>query len=259
MVLCVIYDGGNVMIIYPTIELLNGSCVSLFRGRLDEPHVWHVSPLDTARRFSDAGATWISVTDFDAVQHDSRNSELIEEIINQAGVSVQLGGGFRSLGQISDWIDRGAGRIIVGTLAVIAPDVVKQAAKMFPDQIVISVDVFRGSVMSDGWRNPSAITPQDFIRVFEKDPIAAIIVSDIDADIEEADDSLALVTELAKIAKAPVIARGLSRTLDDLARLKYVPYVSGAIISRALFDHSIDLDEAMKLAEEIPEETAEFI
>jgi phosphoribosylformimino-5-aminoimidazole carboxamide ribotide isomerase len=247
------------MIIYPTIELLNGSCVSLFRGRLEEPHIWHVNPLEKARSFADAGLDWITITDFDAMTGDDRNSGLIEEIITHAGASVQLGGGFRSLGQITDWIDRGAGRVVVGTLAVLAPDVVKQAAKMYPDQVVISVDVFQGSVMSDGWRNPSAITPQDFVRTFEKDPIAAIIVSDIDANLEEADDSLALVTEIAGIAKAPVIARGLSRSLDDLARLKYVPHVSGAIISRALFDQSIDLLEAVALAAEAPEETAEFI
>jgi phosphoribosylformimino-5-aminoimidazole carboxamide ribotide isomerase len=247
------------MIIYPTIELLNGSCVSLFRGRLEEPHIWHVNPLEKARSFADTGVDWITITDFDALVGDDRNSDLIEEIINQAGATVQLGGGFRSIGQITDWIDRGAGRIVVGTLAVIAPDVVKQAAKMYPDQIVISVDVFKGSVMSDGWRNPSAIIPQDFVRTFEKDPIAAIIVSDIDADLEESEDSLALVTELAGIAKAPVIARGLSRSLDDLARLKYVPHVSGAIISRALFDQTINLEEAVALAGEAPEETAEFI
>ncbi len=247
------------MIIYPTIELLNGSCVSLFRGRLEEPHIWHVNPLEKTRSFADAGADWITITDFDAMNGSDQNSGLIEEIILQAGASVQLGGGFRSIGQITDWIERGAGRIVVGTLAVIAPDVVKQAAKMYPDQIVISVDVFQGSVMSDGWRNPSAITPQSFVQTFEKDPIAAIIVTDIDANLEEADDSLALVTELAGIAKAPVIARGLSRSLDDLARLKYVPHISGAIISRALFDQSIDLDEAVALAAEAPEETAEFI
>ncbi|MFT4716205.1 MAG: phosphoribosylformimino-5-aminoimidazole carboxamide ribotide isomerase [Paracoccaceae bacterium] len=253
------YDGENVMIIYPTIELQNGSCVSLHRGRLDEPHVWHVDPLEKARKFAEAGAEWLAITDFDAMIGDDRNSDMIEAIINQSGLSIQLGGGFRSIGQITDWIDRGASRVVVGTVAVMAPDLVKQAAKMYPDQIVIAVDVFKGSVMSDGWQNPSAITPQDFIRTFEKDPIAAIVVSDIDASLDEAEDSLALVTELAGIAKAPVIARGLSRSLDDLARLKYVPHISGAIISRALFDHSIDLADAMALAAEVPEEIAEFI
>lgn len=247
------------MIISPSIELQAGRCVSLFRGRLDEPHIWHVDPVETARKYAESGAEWIHVTDFDAIAGDDRNADLIQEMIHHSGASIQLGGGFRSLHRMSEWIDRGAGRIVVGTLAVMAPDIVKQAAKLYPDQIVVAVDVFKGSVMSDGWRSESAIDPQTFISTFEKDPLAAIIVTDIDADLEESSDSLALVTQLAGIAKAPVYARGLSRTLDDLARLKYVPHVAGAIIGRSLFDHSVDLTAAMDLANQVPEQAAEFI
>lgn len=246
------------MDIYPSIELLDGRCVSLHRGRIEEPQIWHVNPVEKARSFADAGAAWINVTDFDAIAGDDRNTDLIQDIIQQSGTSIQLGGGFKSLHRISEWIDRGAGRIVIGTLAVIAPDIVKQAAKLYPDQIVLSVDIYEGSVMSDGWRTPSAIEPEFFIRTFKSDPLAAIIVTDIDADIDMADAPLALVTELAHIATAPVIARGLSRTLDDLARLKYVPYVSGAIIGRSLFDHTIDLSQAFDLALE-QSETAAFI
>lgn len=247
------------MIITPCIELQNGRCVSLHRGRLDEPHVWHVDPVETARNFADAGAEWVHVTDFDAIAGDQRNTDLIQDIIRHSGASIQLGGGFRTLHRMTEWIDRGASRIVIGTLAVIAPDMVKQAAKMYPDQIVIAVDVFEGKIMSDGWRTPSAITPEAFIKTFDKDPLAAIIVTDIDADIEEADDSLALVTQLAGIATAPVLARGQSRTLDDLSRLKYVPHVAGAIIGRSLFDHSIELNAAMALANQAPEEVAPFV
>lgn len=247
------------MIITPCIELQNGRCVSLHRGRLDEPHVWHVDPVETARNFANAGAEWVHVTDFDAIAGDQRNTDLIQDIIRHSGASIQLGGGFRTLHRMTEWIDRGASRIVIGTLAVIAPDMVKQAAKMYPDQIVIAVDVFEGKIMSDGWRTPSAITPEAFIKTFDKDPLAAIIVTDIDADIEEADDSLALVTQLAGIATAPVLARGQSRTLDDLSRLKYVPHVAGAIIGRSLFDHSIELNAAMALANQAPEEVAPFV
>lgn len=246
------------MDIYPGIELLDGRCVSLYRGRLDEPQIWHVNPVEKARSYFDNGATWINVTDFDAIAGDEKNTDLIQEIIQHCGASIQLGGGFRSLQRISEWIDRGAGRIVVGTLAVMAPDIVKQAAKLYPDQIVLAVDVYKGSLMSDGWRQPSAIDPAVFIKTFENDPLAAIIVTDIDADLEEADDSLALITKYAGLAKAPVIAHGLSRNMDDIARLKYVPHVSGAIINRALFNQDINLEEAFQLAA-IQEETAAFV
>ncbi len=247
------------MIIYPTIELQNQRCVSLYRGRLDEPQIWHVDPLKKARSFAEAGAEWIHVTDFDGIAGKGTHRELLIEMIHGAGAPIQLGGGFRSLDGIAEWIDLGVGRVVVSTLAATHPDIVKQAAKRFPDQIVIALDVFQGRVMTEGWRTSSAITPEAFLAAYETDPLAAIIVTDVDADVEDSDGSLALITRLADMARAPVIARGLSRTLDDISRLKYVPHVSGAIIGRALFDRSIDLAEALAVANAVAGPTPEFV
>jgi len=247
------------MIIYPTIELQNGRCVSLNRGRLDDPQIWHVDPVAKAKSFAEDGASWLHVTNFDWMAENDDSTEIVQDIIRQAGIPVQLGGGFRSLESIAEWIDNGAGRIVVSSLAVHNPSLVKQAAKRFPDQIVVAVDVYKGGLMSDGWQSTAAITPADFIAAFDEDPLAAFVVTDIDNDIEDSDGSLALVTQLADVARAPVIARGLSRSLDDIARLKYVPHVSGAIIGRALFDKSIDLCDALAVAGARPGPTAEFI
>ncbi|SEO00849.1 1-(5-phosphoribosyl)-5-[(5-phosphoribosylamino)methylideneamino] imidazole-4-carboxamide isomerase [Pseudorhodobacter antarcticus] len=247
------------MILYPMIELLDGRCVSLFRGRTDEPHIWHLDPVKKAKSFAKAGAEWLHITDFDAMSGDERNTDLIREIIRTVGIPVQLGGGFRSLERISKWIDHGAGRIIVGTLALRQPDLVKEAAKLFPDQIVLAVDVFEGLVVSDGWQKKSAFSPSAFLKAFENDPFAAIIVTDIGADIGDAEDSIALITQLASEARTQIFARGLSRTLDDLSRLKYVPFVSGALIGRALFDGSIDFEAALELVKPEIEKRAQFI
>lgn len=238
------------MILYPTIELQNGRCVSLFRGRLEEPQIWHVDPVQKAVEFAKAGAEWIHVTDFDAIAGDDRNRALIDEIIIKAGTPVQLGGGFRSLAAITDAVDRGVGRVVLSTIALLQPDLVKQAARSFPDQIVLAVDVYKGQIMSDGWRETSAYTPEEFLGWFDDDPLAAIIVTDIDADLDEAEDALALVTRLADVARAPVISRGIARSLDGISRLKYVPKVSGAIVGRALFDKTVDLQEALAIASE---------
>ena len=247
------------MILYPMIELLDGRCVSLFRGRTDEPHIWHLDPVEKAKSFAKSGAEWLQITDFDAMSGDERNTDLIREIIRTVGIPVQLGGGFRSLERIAEWIDHGVGRVIVGTLALHQPDLVKEAAKLFPDQIALAVDVFEGLVVSDGWRQKSAFTPSAFLKAFDNDPFAAIIVTDIDADIGDAEDSVALITQLASESKTQVIARGLSRTLDDLSRLKYVPFVSGALIGRALFDGSIDFEAALDVVKPEAERRAEFI
>jgi len=247
------------MILYPMIELLDGRCVSLFRGRTEEPQIWNVDPVEKAKSFAKAGAEWLHITDFDAMAGDERNTDLIREIIRTAGIPVQLGGGFRSLERIVDWIDHGVGRIVVGSMALNQPDIVKQAAKLFPDQIVLAVDVYEGVVVSDGWRKKSAFTPSAFIKAFADDPFAAIIITDIAADIGDAEDSIALITQLAAEARPLVFARGLSRTLDDLSRLKYVPFVAGALIGRALFDRSIDLEDALELVKPDIGSRAEFI
>ncbi|MBF9032408.1 1-(5-phosphoribosyl)-5-[(5-phosphoribosylamino)methylideneamino] imidazole-4-carboxamide isomerase [Rhodobacterales bacterium HKCCE3408] len=248
------------MMIYPTIELQNGRCVSLHRGRLEEPQIWHVDPVAKAREFAQAGAEWIHVTDLDGVASPGNgHRQLLIDIIHKANAPIQLGGGFRSYDTIAEWIDLGAGRIVVGTLAATSPHIVKKAAKRFPDQICLAVDVHKGRLMLEGWRSPSAIDPADFIRAFGEDPLAAIIITDIDAQVEPTDAELGLVTRLAGHATAPVIARGLGRSLDDLARLKYVPDIAGAIVGRALFDKSINLDDALALGAAARGPTAEFV
>ncbi|MFP4239131.1 MAG: 1-(5-phosphoribosyl)-5-[(5-phosphoribosylamino)methylideneamino] imidazole-4-carboxamide isomerase [Rhodosalinus sp.] len=247
------------MRLYPAIELQNGRCVSLHRGRIEEPHVWHVDPVARARDYAAAGAEWLHVTDLDAVGGEGDNAELVEEIIRTAGIPVQVGGGIRSVERIDHWMDRGAGRVVVGTLAVTRPDLVKQAAKYHPDAVVLAVDVWQGTVTSHGWREASAFAPADFIAQFEGEPLAAIMVTDITADIDGVEEPLALVTELAGVARTPVIASGLVHSLDDIARLKYVPGVWGAVVGRPLLARDFTLDEALAMAAEPRGETAEFI
>lgn len=247
------------MILYPAIELQNGRCVSLHRGRLEEPQVWHVDPLKKAMEFAEAGAEWLHVTDFDAVEGSSGNEDLVAEIIRKAGVPVQLAGGMRLGGRAAQWIDRGAARVVVGTLATRDPEAVKALAHLYPDQIVLSVDVWQGQVVDEGWRSKTAFEPGAFIRAFADCPLAAIIVTDVDSDIEDADASLGLITGLAGLSRTPVIASGLVRTLDDIARLKYVRNVSGAVVGRALFRRSFSLEEALAQAAGAAEPAAEFL
>ncbi|HEY9040049.1 MAG TPA: 1-(5-phosphoribosyl)-5-[(5-phosphoribosylamino)methylideneamino] imidazole-4-carboxamide isomerase [Roseovarius sp.] len=246
------------MIIYPTLELLDGKCVSLTRGRLEEPVLWHVDPVKTACGFADAGAQWMHLTDLNGLRGDGDNNALVEEIIRTARIPVQLGGGFRTRAQVEKWIDRGAGRIVIGTMAARDPAFLRALAKFHPDQIVLAVDVHQGAVMTDGWRTQSSFTPEDFIAAFEADPLAGIIVTDVDADIGQGDASLGTITALAAATRHPVIARGTVASIDDIARLKYVPNVAGTLIGRALMAHDVDLAEALAIAAAPPEPVAEF-
>lgn len=246
------------MIVFPTIELQGGKCVSLTRGRLDEPSIWHVDPLQTAQNFAAAGAQWIHVTDLDAVAGDGNNDALIETLVHGAGVSVQLGGGFRTRQRIEDWIDRGAGRIVLGTLAVQDPVLVQELALRYPDQIVLAVDIYQGKLMTEGWRQPGAMQPADFIAAYEGAPLAGVIVTDIDSDIGDGDGHLGVISGLAQTTRHPVIARGTVRGADDISRLKYVSNIAGTLVGRALFAKDLDLGEALALAQPVPEPRADF-
>ena len=247
------------MIIYPTLELMGGKCVSLARGRLDAPLRWHVDPVETACGFARAGASWMHLTDMDGLGGGDTNNALIEEIIRAAGIPVQLGGGFRSREAVTRWIDRGAGRIVLGTMALHDPDTVRELAKYHPDQIVVAVDVSRGRLMTACWQSPSAIDAADFIAAFDGVPLAAILVTDIDADIEESDGSLGVISGLAARTRHSVIARGTVRSVDDVARLRYIPTIAGTLIGRALMARDVDLGEALAVAQPAPGPVAEFL
>ncbi|WP_371169700.1 HisA/HisF-related TIM barrel protein [Aliiroseovarius sp. 2305UL8-7] len=247
------------MIIYPTLELQNGRCVTLHRGRLEEPSVWHVDPVETARGFAEAGAEWLHITDFDAVAGEGNNDELIEEIIQTCGSSVQVAGGVRTREQVEAWIEKGAGRVVLGTIAARDPSLVKDMAMRHPDQICLAADVWQGQLMTDGWRQPAAIAPEDFLASYADVPLASVLITDIDSDIDQADAQLGLLSQLAGSTRHQVIAAGTVREVDDVARLKYVPNIAGTLIGRALFNKDVDLVAALDVAKPVPEAKAEFI
>ena len=247
------------MIIYPTIELLGGRCVSLQRGVLGDALIWHVDPVQKAQGFASDGAKWMHVTDFDALQGKGGHGDLVLRIIREANIPVQLGGGMRTRETVERWIDAGAGRIVIGTWAAQEPRVVRELARLYPDQIVLAVDVKDGRVMVDGWRKSSAFAPAEFIALFEGAPFAAIIVTDVASDTGDAEAELGEISALAASTRTPVIASGVVRRADDISRLRYIGNISGAIVGRALFNRTIDLKEALALAQPRPEPVAGFI
>lgn len=247
------------MMIYPTMELQNGRCVTLEKGRLDSAMIWHVDPVETARSWAAAGAEWMHLTDFSAIDGDDSNAELVEEIIRSAGIPVQLGGGLRTREAVEHWINKGAGRIVIGTMAARDPVLMAELAKLYPDQIVLSVDIWQGQVMTEGWRQAGAFTPEGFIDAFEDAPFAGIVVTDIDSEMEDVEAQVGLISGLAAKSRTPVIASGVVHTLDDIARLKYEPNISGALVGRALFRKACTLEAVLEVAKPRPEPVADFI
>ena len=247
------------MIIYPNIALRGGRCVNLLRGRIDEPVTFDADPLEVAKSYAQAGAEWLHVVDLDAVAGTGSNAELIRDIIGQANAPVMVGGGIRSAEIVREWFEAGAGRMVFGTAAVNSPRMVKELSYAYPDQIVLSVDVWQGKVMIDGWRTSTVFSASEFVRQFDGWPLSQIIFTDIDHDLELPESSLALITKLASETSTPVIASGFARSLDDIASLKYLYNISGAIVARALFEGVFTLEEALAVANPSPEPVAGLV
>ncbi len=236
------------MIVIPSMEVIGGKCVSLRRGRMEDPMVWHIDPIEKGREFAAGGASWMHLTDIDAIRRSDINRELVIDMIRHVGIPVQLAGGIRTLDAIHEWADLGAGRIVVGTIAALQPDLVRAAAKLHPDQIVVAVDVYQGSVMIHGWNEPSAISPEQLIREYRNTPLAAILVTDIDSNIENRHSSLSLLKSLSKLTRTPVIASGVVRNVEDIRRLRRIRNVEAALIGTALYNRTIDIEDALTAA-----------
>lgn len=247
------------MIIYPYIALRGGRCVNLVSGRIDEPVVYDIDPLETAKAFAHAGVEWLHVVDLDAVARTGNNAELIRDIIRHANAPVQVAGGIHSVEKVREWSDAGAGRMVVGTAAVRSPQMVKEISYAYPDQIVVSIDVWQGMVMIDGWRESTAFSAIEFVKQFAGWPLSQIMFTDIDWDLELPDSSFALTTKLASETSTPVIASGMVRSLDDISALKYLYNISGAIVGRALYEGAFTLEEALDVAAVEPEPIAAFV
>ena len=246
------------MIIYPDIELQNGRCVNLLRGQMDEPVVYRADPLQSSIEFAHSGAEWLHVVDLDAVFGEGDNADLIHQIIRKTGTGVQVAGAIRSIENVRDWIEAGAGRVVIATAAVKDPSFVRAAAFAYPDQVVVSVDARQGRVVVEGWRETTAFTPVEFAHQFEDVPLAAIIYTDIDRDDDLPESCLSHTAELAAEVRTPVIASGVVKSLDDISTLKYLPNIAGAITGRALFGQTFQLSEALAIAYDPPEPIAAF-
>jgi phosphoribosylformimino-5-aminoimidazole carboxamide ribotide isomerase len=239
------------VILYPAIDLKDGQCVRVLHGDLSTATVFNTEPAAQARSFVDAGFHWIHVVDLNgAVQGKAVNAPGVEAILASVSVPVQLGGGIRTLADIERWVEAGVSRIILGTVAVKNPKIVLDAARRWPEQIAVSVDVRKGKVAVDGWTADSDLDAITVARRFEDAGVAALIVTDIDRDGTVMGFDVEAFGAMADAVSIPVIAAGGLATVDDIVRLKArkgVP-VAGAVLGRALYNGAINPAEALGIA-----------
>jgi len=233
------------LILFPAIDLKDGSCVRLRRGSMKEATVYSRDPLDQARKFAAAGASWLHLVDLDgAFTGKPVNRKTMEEIVKAVKISCQVGGGIRDLASVEGWLAAGAARIIFGTVALKDPALVREACKNFPGRIALGIDARGGKVAVEGWAETSEVTALDLAQRFSDAGAAAIIFTDIDRDGLLKGVNVAATGHLAAALTIPVIASGGVAGLDDLAALAKTK-VAGCIIGRALYDCGLDLAQAL--------------
>lgn len=237
------------MILYPAIDLKDGQCVRLVRGEMAAATVFNDDPAGQARAFEDAGCRWIHLVDLNgAFAGAPVNGAAVEAILQAISVPAQLGGGIRDMATIEAWLAKGLARVILGTVAVRDPQLVKDAARAFPGQVAVGIDARGGMVAVEGWAETTDITALDLAAKFEDAGVAAIIYTDIDRDGAMGGPNVEGTAALARAVSIPVIASGGVSSMEDLQALKDCGApLDGVISGRALYDGRIDPAEAQRL------------
>ena len=243
------------MILFPAIDLKDGQAVRLKLGDMAQATVFNLDPAAQARIFESQGFQYLHVVDLNgAFAGESRNGDAVEAILKAVKMPVQLGGGIRTLAHVESWLGKGLSRVILGTVALRDPELVKTAARAFPGQVAVGIDARGGRVAVEGWSTTSDLDVIEMARRFEGAGVAAIIYTDIDRDGVLAGINWDGTLALARAVAIPVIASGGLASMDDIERLSRpeCQILAGAISGRALYDGRIDPAAALAMLRGIP-------
>ena len=234
------------MILFPAIDLKDGNAVRLVHGDMEQTTIFNDDPAAQAKAFVAAGCEWLHLVDLNgAFAGEPVNAVPVEAILKACPVPTQLGGGIRDMATIERWLDKGLTRVILGTVAVENPDLVREAAKAFPGQVAVGLDARNGRVATRGWAEETDVMVTDLAKSFEDAGIAAIIYTDILRDGAMKGPNIDATADLARAVTIPVIASGGVSSMADLVALKATGVISGAISGRALYDGAINLSAAL--------------
>jgi phosphoribosylformimino-5-aminoimidazole carboxamide ribotide isomerase len=238
------------MILFPAIDLKDGVCVRLFQGDMNKATAYNPDPAGQARTFRKAGFKWLHLVDLNgAVAGKPVNDGAVAAILDAIDIPAQLGGGIRDLETIAMWLDKGVERVILGTVALNEPELVKQACRLYPGRIVVGIDARDGYVAVEGWAKTSRVKSLDLALRFEDSGVAAIVYTDIDRDGAMSGVNVEATVDLAWALTTPVIASGGVSSISDLEEVKgnEGAGIEGVICGRALYDGRIAPKAALKV------------
>ncbi len=238
------------MNIIPAIDLIGAKAVRLQKGDYNKVTVYSDTPVEVAKSFRASGARFLHVVDLDGAKSGKAdNYETIKSIVDATDLSVEVGGGIRSMEIVKLYADAGVDRIILGTAALTDPDFLKASVREYKDRITVGVDIKDGMVAIKGWTEVSEMSCDDFCRQLESIGVSTVICTDISKDGMMSGTNLELYKHLNETFNIRIIASGGVSTLDDVRALKSMD-VYGAILGKALYTGAIDLAEAVRITEE---------
>ncbi len=238
------------MILFPAIDLKEGRCVRLVQGDMAQATVFNDNPAAQALAFEQQGFEYLHLVDLDgAFTGKPVNADAVKEILEAVSIPVQLGGGIRDLRTVERWLEKGIERVIIGTAAVRDPDLVREAARLYPGRIAVGIDARDGLVAIEGWAKTAQLSATDLAQRFEDAGVAAIVYTDISRDGVMKGLNIEATLALANAVSVAVIASGGLASISDIERLLEpdCARLAGAITGRALYDGRLDAGEALAL------------
>jgi phosphoribosylformimino-5-aminoimidazole carboxamide ribotide isomerase len=237
------------MIIFPAIDLKDGKCVRLYKGDFNKTTIFNSSPYNQALQFKKKGFTDLHLVDLDgALKGRSKNKKIIIKIIKNTNLNVQLGGGIRTLKQISFWIKNGVSTVVVGTMAIQNPKILRKACDLFPGRIAVALDVRNNFLAIKGWVKETRINFLDFLKKLENLGLSRIIYTDINRDGTKTGINIKKLVKIIENINIPVVVSGGISNIKDVKQLKKINYLHGVIIGKAIYDRTINLNKLQKLS-----------
>ena len=241
------------MNIIPAIDLYGGKAVRLVKGDYARVTVYSDSPVEVAKQFEAAGAKYLHLVDLDGAKDGTTaNFDTIKQIVENTGLSVDVGGGIRDMGRVEKYVDIGVDRVIIGTAAVTDPEFLREAVKRFGDKIVVGVDIKDGYVAIKGWTEVSELTLSDLCRTLSDIGVSMVICTDISKDGMMSGTNLDLYRSMAAELDLNIIASGGVSSYDDISALARMR-IFGAIVGKAIYTGAVELTRAIEIAEGVGE------
>tara|TARA_B110000261_G_scaffold54606_1_gene64372 strand:- start:605 stop:1330 length:726 start_codon:yes stop_codon:yes gene_type:complete len=238
------------MKIFPAIDIKDKRCVRLLKGNFDNQTTYEQSPFDQASKYKDVGLLNLHMVDLDgALTGELINLEIIKNIIKKLNISIEIGGGIRSMDKIQAYIDIGVDKVILGSAAIKDPNFLRQACETFKNKIVLGLDAKKGKLSVSGWKETTDQTAEDYLRNVNKHGFSRVIYTDIDRDGTKTGPNLEETINIAKISSSPVVVSGGISSIEDIKRIKKLNAlnIEGVIVGKAIYDGDIDLNELREL------------